>query len=230
MTAQDSIPWQVADLAAGIDAALVWENELGGRTFRIDDRFVKWNPHSTGIDLRREGANLRWLSGRHCVPEVVDFGSDREGQWLVTAALHGESAIADRWRSDPDTAVRAIALGLRAIHAIDMREFPPSLSATSWATRTPEQLGARPEVERPVLLHGDACAPNTLIAADGGFAGHVDLVDVAVGDRWADLAVASMSLDWNYGEGFQDAFFAAYGIDPDPVRLAYYRSLWHLES
>ena len=56
----------------------------------------------------------------------------------------------------------------------------------------------------------------------------VDLVDVAVGDRWADLAVASMSLDWNYGEGFQDAFFAAYGIDPDPVRLAYYRSLWHL--
>ena len=148
----------------------------------------------------------------------------------MTAALHGESAIADRWRSDPDTAVRAIAFGLRAIHALDMREFPPSSSAASWATRTPEQLGARPEVKRPVLLHGDACAPNTLIAIDGDFAGHVDLVDVAVGDRWADLAVASMSLDWNYGEGFQDAFFAAYGIDPDPVRLTYYRSLWHLES
>ncbi len=154
------MPWQVAELAAGIDAALVWENELGGRTFRIDDRYVKWNPHSTGIDLRRERANLRWLSGRHCVPVVVDFGSDSEGQWLVTEALHGESAIADRWRSDPDTAVRAIALGLRTIHAIDMREFPPSLSAASWAMRPCSLVGvdgstARRVARRRSGLHAD---------------------------------------------------------------------------
>ena len=161
---------------------------------------------------------------------MIDFGSDGTSQWLVSAALHGESAIANRWRADADAALRAIASGLRAIHATDIREFPASLSAASWATRTPERLGERPEVQGRVLVHGDACAPNTLIGADGSFVGHVDLVDLAVGDRWADLAVASMSLDWNYGEGYQEAFFAAYGIDPDPVRLAYYRSLWHLES
>jgi aminoglycoside phosphotransferase (APT) family kinase protein len=43
----------------------------------------------------------------------------------------------------------------------------------------------------------------------------VDFGDLAVGDRWADLAVASMSLDWNFGEGHQPEFFAAYGIEPD---------------
>ncbi len=35
---------------------------------------------------------------------------------------------------------------------------------------------------------------------------------IGVGDRWADLAIASMSLDWNYGDGFQDQFFRAYGV------------------
>lgn len=224
------IPSQVLQAAVGAEPKLVWQNELGGRTFRIGERFIKWNPHSTRIDLQRERDNLRWLRGRHPVPEVLDFGSDSHGQWLITAALVGESAIAGRWRENAEVAVRGIAAGLKAIHAIDVRDFPASWSAASWATRTPEKLGERPEVQGPVLVHGDACAPNTLIGEDGEFVGHVDLVDLAVGDRWADLAIASMSLDWNYGEGFQEAFFDAYEIKPDSAKLSYYRSLWHLES
>ena len=56
------------------------------------------------------------------------------------------------------------------------------------------------------------------------------LGDLAVGDRWADLAIASLSLDWNFGEGHQDELFEAYGIEPDEERIRYYRALWHLES
>ncbi len=77
-----------------------------------------------------------------------------------------------------------------------------------------------------VVIHGDACAPNTIIGADGRFAGHVDLGAIGIGDRWADLAIASMSLDWNYGEGFQDEFFHAYGVTPDAERIRYYRAAW----
>ena len=44
----------------------------------------------------------------------------------------------------------------------------------------------------------------------------------AVGDRWADLAIASLSLDWNYGEGHQHELFDAYGIAPDEERVRYY--------
>ena len=51
-----------------------------------------------------------------------------------------------------------------------------------------------------------------------------------MGDRWADLAIASLSLDSNFGEGHQTELFDAYGIDPDEERIGYYRSLWHLES
>ena len=81
-----------------------------------------------------------------------------------------------------------------------------------------------------MLVHGDACAPNTLISEDGIWTGHVDLGDLAVGDRWADLAIASLSLDWNFGEGHQQELYDAYGIAPDEQRIRYYRALWELES
>jgi kanamycin kinase len=81
-----------------------------------------------------------------------------------------------------------------------------------------------------VVVHGDACAPNTLISGAGEWVGNVDFGDLAVGDRWADLAIASLSLDWNFGEGHQDEFFASYKIEPDPERIRYYRTLWHQES
>jgi kanamycin kinase len=58
----------------------------------------------------------------------------------------------------------------------------------------------------------------------------VDFGDLAVGDRWADLAVASVSLDWNFGEGPQGELFDAYGITPDAERIGYDRALWRLES
>jgi kanamycin kinase len=77
-----------------------------------------------------------------------------------------------------------------------------------------------------VVIHGDACAPNTIIGVDGRFVGHVDFGSIGIGDRWADLAIASMSLDWNYGEGWQDEFFDAYEIERDEERIRYYRAAW----
>jgi kanamycin kinase len=79
-------------------------------------------------------------------------------------------------------------------------------------------------------VHGDACAPNTLINDAREWVGNIDFGDLGVGDRWADLAIASLSLDWNFGEGHQDEFFGAYGVEPDVERIRYYRALWHQEA
>ena len=87
-----------------------------------------------------------------------------------------------------------------------------------------------PPADRLVVCHGDACAPNTLLADDGMFFGHVDLGDLGVADRWADLAIASMSLDWNYPgdgpDGFASVLLDAYGVTADTGRIAYYRRSW----
>jgi kanamycin kinase len=44
--------------------------------------------------------------------------------------------------------------------------------------------------------------------------------------RWADLAVAAWSTEWNYGPGYDGLVYVGYGIAPDAERIAYYRRLW----
>jgi kanamycin kinase len=225
-----AIPDVVLDVASGTDVELVWRNDLGGLTFRAADRFIKWNPRSTGIDLDRERVRLQWITARHPAPRVVDWGDDELAQWVVTVALPGDCAVGDTWRARRSEAIRAIATGLRTIHAIAIDDFPQDWTSQVWVGQRPTSLGIAPEIDGPVIVHGDACAPNTLIADSGEWVGHVDFGDLAVGDRWADLAIASLSLDWNFGEGHQSEFFDAYGIEPDEERIRYYRDLWHLAS
>lgn len=224
------VPEIARRLAGDSEPELVWRNDLDGLTFRIGDRYLKWNPRSTGIDLERERVRLRWISRRHPAPRVLDHGVDGDAQWLLTGAVPGGSAVGDAWRARRPEAIRAIAAGLRAIHAIPIEDFPADWTAEVWVGRQPATIGIRPPVDDPVMVHGDACAPNTLITQDGTWTGHVDFGDLAVGDRWADLAIASLSLDWNFGEGHQPELFDAYGIAPDEERIRYYRALWELES
>jgi kanamycin kinase len=62
----------------------------------------------------------------------------------------------------------------------------------------------------------------------GQWSGHVDLGDLGVADRWADLAIATWSTKWNYGPGREQVLLDAYGIKPDAERTHYYRLLWQL--
>lgn len=83
-----------------------------------------------------------------------------------------------------------------------------------------------------VVCHGDACSPNFLID-DGRCTGYVDLGDLGIADRWADLAPAVLSLGWNFGglptaARHQTIFLDAYGIDLDADKLDYYIRLWRL--
>ena len=76
-----------------------------------------------------------------------------------------------------------------------------------------------------MVCHGDACAPNTLLYPDGRWSGHVDFGLLGTGDRWADIAVATWSAEWNYGPGWEPLLLDAYGVEPDAERTRYYRLL-----
>ena len=167
---------------------------------------------------------------RQGVTGVVDHGDEEGAQWMATAALPGECAVGDKWRARRPEAIAAIAEGLRRLHAVPIDRFPAEWTQETWLVTGSPDLGTPPTVDAAVLVHGDACAPNTLIDDRGHWVGNVDFGDLAIGDRWADLAIASMSLDWNFGEGHQDEFYEAYRIEPDPERIAYYRALWEAGS
>jgi kanamycin kinase len=251
-----AVPAIVLALAGGHPIRLVWTNQLGGMTFELGHgpgrRFVKWSPRAAAIDLEGEAARMKWAAPFTPVPRVLDQGSDAAGSWLVTAALPGANAVSGRWRADPARAVAALGRGLRSLHDA----LPVDACPFSWAAegrlaglrsgvRNPGEwdeahrrlsvpqaldlLAQPPAVDRLVVCHGDACAPNTLIDDAGRWSGHVDLGSLGVADRWADLAVATWSTCWNYGPGWEAALLAAYGIEPDPERTRYYRLLWDLE-
>ncbi len=250
-----AVPRAVQLLAGREPVTPVWRDELGGLTFRLGaDRYVKWVPHGTPeLDLAAEAARLAWAAPFTPVPRVLDGGSDDDGAWLATAALRGRSAV--EWGHAPRRAAVALGVGLRRLHdALPVADCPFSWSAAERlarargrlaaglggpATGFPEhrQLGVAdalamlhdpPPVVDPVVCHGDACLPNTLVDDDGGWVGHVDLGSLGVADRWADLAVAAWSTEWNFGPGLTEVVYAAYGVAPDHERIAYYRLLWDL--
>jgi len=209
-------PSVVTDIAAGRPVDAVWVNELGGVTFAIagGSEYVKVMPPQWAHGLAAEVCRLGWAAPYLRVPRVLGAG---EG-WLHTAGLPGASAVDPRWMSDPRTAARAIGAGLALIHdtlPVDDCPFGPP----TWVTD-------QRDVDRLVVCHGDACAPNTLIDDDGRCCGHVDLGELGVADRWADLAVAEWSLGYNYGGDWRDEFFDAYGVAPDRDRLEHYLRQW----
>jgi kanamycin kinase len=218
-------------------------------------RFVKWLPRFTPLDLSREAVRLNWAAQYTAVPLPIDQGVDEDGSWLVTNALPGDNAVSDRWRANPAAAVTAIGRGLRNLHdVLPVSTCPFSASVedlladarrraarggidrAAWhpehrhlgLDQALELLADPPPIDRLVVCHGDACAPNTLIGEDGECSGHVDMGQLGVADRWADIAIATWSTTWNYGPGWQDLLLDAYGIAPDLERTAYYRLVWDL--
>jgi len=229
------VPASVIRASAGSEPEPVWRNNEGGLTFRIGgDRYAKWAPAGTPLDLAAERDRMLW-AGRHTpVPTPLTLIEDEEGSCLVTGALPGRSAVDERWLAEPAAAVRAIGEGLRALHdALPVKQCPFDWSVPERLERA-RRTGLRPDpsledappIDRLVVCHGDACAPNTLLGETGHWIGHVDLGTLGVADRWADLAVATWSTAWNYGADWTDALLGAYGVERDEERLRYYRALW----
>jgi kanamycin kinase len=156
--------------------------------------------------------------------------------------------------ADPEAAAAGIGRGLRRLHdalpvdrcpfdwSVDRRLrladeriatgagpagwFPEHRHLTVAEAR--DRIGRPPPIDQLVVCHGDACVPNTMLYDDGSFAAHVDLGSLGLADRWADLATAAWSTEWNYGRGYDGVVYDGYGIEPDPDRIAYYRLLWDM--
>lgn len=238
-----AVPAPIRASAGGRPVLPVWVNRSGGVTFQLGDGegrlFAKWAPAGSGLDLGAEAARLRWAGDFTPVPRVLDHGLDGAAQWLVTEGLPGESAVSPRWKADPKTAVRALGAGLRALHdRLPVDECPFSWSVERRRARAraldlapdPVLDEPPPPIDRLVVCHGDACAPNTLLDDGGRWSAHVDFGALGVADRWADLAVAVWNLDFNYGPGWAETYYEAYGIEPDPERVAYYRRLGNVSG
>lgn len=202
-----------------------------------------------------EAARMLWAKSEGLpVPVLVHVGDDGSVDWLVSEAIAGERAEAHpRRRTDPLGVAVELARGLRLLHEVPSSTCPfdrsldvalaerqhrlasgvlsvdtmhPGRARMSPADALKRLERDRPSSEDLVVCHRDFNEANVLLADDGSFAGVVDLGLLALGDRWCDLAVTSWYLETNHGPDAAAVFFAAYGIDPDPALIAYYRLLY----
>ncbi len=211
-----------------------------------------WTP-----SVEAEAHRTLWARDFLPVPEVLTVGGDGEIAWLVTRGIDGLDATHEQFRSDMPTLVTMLAGGLRLFHqtprascpfpfGIDdalrvarhrldhglidpVRDFHPEHAHFTAEAAVTELERTRADVEDLVVCHGDYCVPNILISGDR-VAGFVDLGELGVADRWWDLAVATWSLSWNFGPGYEMPFLEAYGIEPDNARMRYYRLLYDVVS
>jgi kanamycin kinase len=218
--------------------------------------YLKLAPIADYPTLRGEADRMRWAHRHLPVPEVLAQGTEGSISWLATSPLPGQDGTHSDQIARPEELTRILARGLRGFHdaaPVDTCPFDFRLDASLAHVRarlasgligqteafhpefrhlTPEHAvelleATRPAAEDLVVCHGDYCPPNVLIQ-EGRATGYVDLGQLGVADRWWDLAVATWSLDWNLGPGFQELFLEEYGAAPDPERARFYRLLYDL--
>jgi aminoglycoside phosphotransferase len=221
-------------------------------------QFVKWTPAGSGIDLSAEVVRLRWAAPFTVVPRVVDEGADETGSWIVTAGLPGRMAVDDHWKRDPGTAVRAIGTGLRALHEqLPVADCPFGWSAEQ-RLETARSRAAAGRID-PADWPEDFQHIGTVERALGVLA-EIPPVDEARRLPWRRLRSEHpdrrrrhvqrsrrpwragcrrplgrprrrhVEYAWNYGPGWEEPLLEAYGVEPDPERIRYYRLLWELSD
>lgn len=219
--------------------------------------YLKVVRHGWTPSAEAEAERTEWARRYLPVPNVLECGVTSESSWLLTEGIDGVDATSPAFRQDVPGLVRRLAEGLRLIHGVPVescpfqfrnadairlvqkrgnsgqidptRDFHPEFAALTVDQALGELVGSVPDTEDLVVCHGDYCVPNILLRGSD-VVGFVDLGELGVADRWWDLAVATWSVTWNFGPGFEEQFLEAYGAQRDDQRTRFYRLLYDLVS
>ena len=188
--------------------------------------------------LEKEAAMNEFFHTKGLGPEVLAYES-LDADWMLTLRIPGEDCTHPAYLADPIRLCDTTAQLLRMLHSTDFSGCPihrtadyltnarrnyqncaydPTLFPDNWGYVTPE--AAWQELERngkylksDVLLHGDYCLPNIMLA-NWCFSGFIDLDAGGIGDRHIDLFWGIWSLRFNLKtDRYRDRFLDVYGRD-----------------
>lgn len=185
--------------------------------------------------LAHEAQMGRLFAARQLGPEVLYYA---EGDWLVTREVPGQDLT--HFLDQPERLCHQMGYVLRKLHEHKAGDAPeaPAFSLyhegvkrgvceadfqkyvllDSFGIRTHEEaFGLAKEglsaLRQDVLIHGDACLPNMMMA-DGKITSFIDFAASGAGDRHIDLFWAVWSLAFNLKtERYTALFLDAYGRD-----------------
>ena len=206
-----------------------------------------------GHQVSDEYERLKWLQGRLPVARILAFENGDGEYRLLTSAIPGIMAHECK-AEEREQVVRNIGGTLRKLHAIPAHDCPfDHTIETQIAKATantdaglvdesdfdeahlgmtaqellPNLLANRPKQFDNVFTHGDYCLPNIIVDPHTlEVTGFIDLGQAGISDRYIDLAIALNTLDHNFGPGYEQIFFDAYGIkDVHWDKIKFYQML-----
>ena len=168
-----------------------------GTTVFLKARAIR--PGTSARPLFDEAERLGWMHAVGLpVPAVLQYHEWKGQEYLLTTAVPGREASAERPVEQHEAVVAALAAGMRTLHATNISACPFDQSrrvrvaaaeenvragavlesdfdavrlGRSAADLFAELSAAKPPAEQRVFTHGDYCLPNVLLTEDraGGF-------------------------------------------------------------
>lgn len=221
-------------------------------------RYLKMVQKGSYPSIKDELDRLHWAADYLPVPKIIDQDINGNPPWFLSEGIQGLNGTEVELKADPENLVRLLACALRFFHdhaPVEACPFDFRLDSALKHISKRAQLGLihpeqhfhpeyqhfsvdqalaflhehRPPPSKSVVCHGDYCVPNILFQ-NNCLQGFVDLGELGVADVWWDLAVATWSLNWNLGNGWEDLFLKEYGVSYDHHKNIYYRLLYDLVS
>jgi aminoglycoside phosphotransferase len=216
--------------------------------------YLKIATHPHRQELLAEQELLVWLQGRLPVPAVAAWHEDNERSYLLISEIPGIMSYNDAFKQNIPALIRLLAEGMRLIHRVDIQHCPfdQRLAARMEQARQRVEAGlvdegdfdrqrqgmragevfqmliaSQPSQEDLVFTHGDYCLPNVLIDPDRmHLNGFIDWGRAGIADRYQDIALATRSLTYNFGPGWEELLWQAYGLEQvDHAKIEFYKLL-----
>lgn len=209
------------------------------RVYFIDRGNGFYLKQSSKGSLKLEAEMTGYFHSKGMGAEVVSYVSEAS-DWLLTAAVRGEDAVALRYLEDPRRLSEVLGQELRRLHELDalgcpvmnrtetfldlaernyrLGHFNPALFESFFSFSSAEEAfkvlqEGKGMLQSRVLLHGDYCLPNVMLQ-DWRLTGFIDVGTGGFGDRHIDLFWGIWSLNFNLQTNeFADRFLDAYGCD-----------------
>jgi kanamycin kinase/aminoglycoside 3'-phosphotransferase-3 len=203
--------------------------------------------------LEKEYQNILWLHGRSPVPDIVEWVSDSNHDYLLVSEISGKMLCDTYYLKNAELAVSVLAAGIRLLHSLDITDCPLNNNldiklrdaginiknnqadtgcwkSSSGRFSAPADLfdyllKNKPEEEELVFTHGDYCLPN--IFGDGSLVkGFIDLGRAGIADKWQDIALCIRSFRYNFHtEKYDGLLLDRIGVPNNTEKLEYYTLL-----
>jgi kanamycin kinase/aminoglycoside 3'-phosphotransferase-3 len=204
-------------------------------------------------ELKKEYENLFWLQRKIPVPEIIEWYSDNDNEYLITTEITGKMLCDDYYLGNPSLVISIMAEGIKLFQSVDIKDCPINnnldiklekakfnlqnnlVYTVNWEKEnkfaSPNELlvymiDNKPKDEELVFTHGDYCLPN-ILGNENKLMGFVDIGSGGMADKWQDIAIGIRSIRQNFHTNeYDEAFLKQIGIVNDPEKLEYYIFLY----